>query len=128
MKKVNMLFSGVVLASSGFGGPDPINSPPKGWLPTVIPEGVLKAQDISFITNNFIPFLISGAIFLIIVLSLIFTVVGGIMLSMSGGNKEGMAKAKNTITYALIGLALGLGSFIILAVLGQFFGFKLLGP
>ncbi len=107
---------------------DPIKNPPSGWLTQIAPEGVLKAQGIDFITNNFVPFLISAAIFLIIVLSLIFTVVGGIMLSMSGGNKEGMTKAKNMITYALIGLALGLGSFIILAVLGQFFGFKLLGP
>lgn len=127
MKKVYMLFSGVILASSGFGGPDPINSPPKGWLSSIIPNGVLQAQGIDFITGNFVPFLIGLMIFLIIVLSLIFTVVGGIMLSMSGGNKEGTAKAKNMITYAIIGLVLGLSSFIILAILGNFFGFSLLG-
>lgn len=40
-----------------------------------------------------------------------------------GGNKEGMAKAKATVTYAIVGLVLGLSSVIILKFIGNFFKF-----
>lgn len=106
---------------------DPLNNPPKGWLSKLVPEGVRQARGIDFFKLEFIPFLISLMLFLVIVLSLIFLIIGGIMLVTSGGDKEGTAKAKNTITYALLGLALGLGSFIILGVLGNFLGFNFLG-
>ena len=53
--------------------------------------------------------------------------MGGIMYMTSGGNKEGTAKARATITYALVGLILALLSFIFIGILGQFFGVNLLG-
>lgn len=127
MKKIGALFSSVLLASSGVGVSDPLRDPPKYWLSALVPEGILKAQGIDFITNNFIPFLISLGLFLIIFLSLLFIIIGGIMWIMGGGDKEAMMKAKNTVTYALIGLALGIGSFIIVGILGNFFGVNLLG-
>lgn len=113
-----------VTVTGGSSSGDVLKDPPKGWLKNIVPDfGPSPAFGIDFIKNNFIPFLISLMLFLIIVLSLIFTIIGGIMWTISGGNKEGMAKAKNTITYALIGLALGLSSFIIWAIVKQFFGF-----
>jgi hypothetical protein len=74
-----------------------------------------------------VPFLLWGAVFLVLLLSLIFLIIGGITWSVSGGNKEGMAKARATVTYALAGLVLGLASFLILAVIGNFFGVNLTG-
>lgn len=106
---------------------DPLQKPPKDWLSGLIPEGVWPAQRIDFFKLEFVPFLVSLMLFLVIVLSLIFVIVGAVMLMTSGGDKEGTAKAKNTITYALLGLALGLGSFIILGILGNFLGFNFLG-
>jgi len=75
-----------------------------------------------FLSGQIIPFAISLLIFLVVLLSLIFTIVGGIMYMTSGGNKEGAAKAKNTITYALVGLAVGLGAFLISKILFTFLG------
>lgn len=106
---------------------------PSNWLQTInpgpnIPSGSSLGVNfgMGFILGNVVPFLVSGTFFLLIVLSLIFLIIGGIMWITSGGNKEGMAKAKNTVTYALLGLALGLGSFIILKILGGFFNVDLI--
>lgn len=102
--------------------------PPSQWLPGLDPGGELpKAQGMDFIFKNLIPFLVSGGLFLVIVLSLIFLIIGGIMWMTSGGNKEGLEKARATVTYAIIGLVLGLGAFIIMGILGQFLGVNLLG-
>lgn len=101
---------------------------PKSWLKDIsLGDGLPKAQGIDFFTKELVPFLISVALFLAFVLSLIFLIVGGIMYMTSGGNKEGMTKARTTITYALIGLVLALLSFIILGIIGQLFDVNLLG-
>lgn len=114
-------------AGGGVSG-DPLKNSPRGWLPQIVPDfGPPPSLGINFFKNNLAQFLISLLVFFTIVLSLIFTIIGGIMLSMAGGNKEGMGKAKATITYALVGLALGLGSLLILSVVGNFFKFSLTG-
>lgn len=109
---------------------------PKDWLDQISVPGFPNQLNgpgytgisggLEYIINNFIPFLVSLLIFLVIVLSLVFLIIGGIMWITSGGNKEGLAKAKSAVTYALVGLVLGLGSFIILRILGDFFGFDLI--
>jgi hypothetical protein len=109
-----------------------VTPPPSFWITRVFPMigfGPDPALGINFFKQKLIPFLVSAALFFIMVLSLIFTIIGGIMWMTGGGNKEALAKAKNTVTYALIGLALGLGSFIILSVIGKFFAnSQLLSP
>ncbi len=103
--------------------------PPRDWLPWLsLPFGPKPFLGISFFQNNLVSFLVSLMLFLVILLSLIFIIVGGIMWMMGGGDKEAMAKAKNTVAYALVGLVLGIGSFIIVNILGNFFGTNLLGP
>ena len=97
-------------------------SSPKSWLPGLNPGfGPSASQGIDFFKTKLIPFVISWAIFLVIFLSLVFLIIGGIMWITSGGNKEGLAKAKSTITYALVGLIGGAGSYVILRVIGQIF-------
>lgn len=96
--------------------------PPKNWLPLINPGfGPSTAEGSGYFTSKLIPFIISLALFLILVLSLVFLIIGGIKYMTSGGNKEGAVKAKNTITYALIGLALGLGAFVIVQTLFSIF-------
>lgn len=104
-------------------GSSPVQTP-KQWLTGFNPVPGLPTGDLTYITGKLAPFVIQLLIFLVIVLSLIFLIIGGISLMTSGGNKEGTAKAKGTITYAIIGLVLGLGSFIILNAIGQFLTVK----
>lgn len=102
---------------------------PSGWLGNIDLKGLKIPQgNIGFITGNVVPFVINLLLFLVIIISLIFLIIGGIIWMTSGGEKEGLTKAKSTVTYALIGLGLGLGSFIILNILGTFFGPNLIGP
>lgn len=97
-------------------------TPPSQWLKGFNPIPGLPTGDLSFFTGNFVPFVISLLVFLVIVLSLIFLLVGGISWMMAGGNKEGLAKAKGTITYALVGLILGIISIAIIKIIGQLVG------
>lgn len=101
---------------------------PSKWLPQIdrnpfntanpsVPFGGLE-----WIQSNLAPFTIELLLFILIVASLIFLILGGIGWITSSGNKEGLAKARNTVTYAIIGLILGLASFIILNAVLQFLG------
>lgn len=101
---------------------------PSSWLPFLrLGFGPNPSQGINFIIKNFVPFVVSMLVFLIITLSLVFLIIGGIQWTVGGGNKESLAKARNTVTYALIGLALGLGSLVILSIIGRFLNFSLTG-
>ncbi len=99
-------------------------SPPKDWLKGVDTGGWpnVTSKGILFFAYDAVPGVISIALFLLFILSLIFLIVGGIMWITSSGNKEGLAKAKATVTYALVGLALGLSSFLILNTILAFLG------
>ena len=61
-----------------------------------------------------------------VLLSLFFLVYGGIRWIVSGGNKEKVAQARQTLTYAVIGLIIVLLSFFIVNVIGGVFGINLL--
>ena len=98
---------------------------PGEWLSAVysgIGFGINPALGAKFLENNLVPFLISLLFFVLILASLIFTIIGGIMWIMSSGNKEGLTKAKSTVTYALVGLVIGLSAYIIVNLLFQLFG------
>ena len=63
-------------------------------------------------------------LFIAFMAALVFLVIGGIKWILSGGDKEGATKAKETITSALIGLAVVLGAWILINIVLQFFGSK----
>lgn len=46
-------------------------------------------------------------------LSVIFVAIGGLKYSLSSGDPQGMAKAKNTVLYAIIGLVIAISAFVI---------------
>lgn len=85
---------------------------------TTLPTGGLN----DFIIPALVPFIINLLLFIVFLTSLIFLIIGGIMWMTSGGEKEGLAKAKSSVTYAILGLALGLGSFLIISIIQNFFG------
>lgn len=75
------------------------------------------------------PIIQTGVSFLFvtaIILTLFFLIYGGIRWIISGGNKEKVAQARQTLTYAIIGLIVVLLSFFIINVIGGIFAVNLL--
>jgi|GEM_PF-1650603 len=56
---------------------------------------------------------ITGGIFLLMF------IIGGIYYAVSGSNPDGQNKAKKTVTYAILGLALILISYALMAIIDQ---------
>lgn len=79
-----------------------------------------KAEDL-------VKFGINIVLFVAFVAALLWLIFGGIRWITSGGDKEGTAKAKGTVTSALIGLVIVLGAWILINVILQFFGLNGLG-
>lgn len=100
-----------------------LGSPVK-WLPDLNPGGGIPNGDISYVAGVLAPFLVRLFVFALVMISLVMLLTGGIMWITGKGEKEPMAKAKATVTYAIIGLAIGLGSFIIVNIIGGFFNFN----
>ncbi len=63
--------------------------------------------------------LIGVAFFVSLIIALGYLIMGGIKWIMSGGEKEGTQKAKDTVTSALIGLAVVISAFILINILLQ---------
>lgn len=63
--------------------------------------------------SNAIQLILKTVFGILAVLSVIFVAIGGIRYAISGGDANAIASAKKTITYALIGLVLGVSVFII---------------
>lgn len=65
---------------------------------------------------------LNTVLFVAFVIALVFLIIGGIRWIMSAGDKEGAGKAKETVTSALIGLAIVIGSWILINIVLTFFG------
>jgi hypothetical protein len=63
---------------------------------------------------------------LAVILALFFLVYGGIRWIISGGDKQKIAQARGTLTYAIIGLLVVFLSFFIINLIGGAFGVSLL--
>lgn len=62
-----------------------------------------------------------------IILALFFLVWGGIQWTISGGEKQKVQTARNTIVFSVIGLVLVFLAIFIINIVGQFFGVNLFG-
>lgn len=69
--------------------------------------------------------ILSAALPLLGMLFVIMVVVSGIKFITAGGEREAMAKAKSTATYAVIGLVLALSAWLILAFIEYLTGANL---
>ncbi len=66
--------------------------------------------------SDIVSTVVNLVLFVAFVAALIFLIIGGIRWIMSGGDKEGSGKAKETVTSALIGLAVVLGAWILINI------------
>ncbi|MBI4100669.1 hypothetical protein HY439_02910 [Candidatus Microgenomates bacterium] len=76
------------------------------------------------IETGIIPGIIKLLLVVSFIVALIFLLLGGISWITSGGNKEGVGKAKARVTYAILGLILALLSFFIVYTLTRMFGVR----
>lgn len=116
---VSTFYWGVLPAWAGTG--DAINlCPPQGQPqpPGCTSAGVGAAVDIGKVIGSGLNILM----FVAFIAALVFLVIGGVRWILSGGDKEGATKAKETITSALIGLAVVLGAWILISIVLNFFG------
>lgn len=72
--------------------------------------------------DTLVPQIVNVALFVAFISALVFLIIGGIRWIFSGGDKEGTANAKKAVTSALIGLAVVLGSWILINIVLNFFG------
>lgn len=63
---------------------------------------------------------------LVVLAALFYLVWGGIDWILSGGDKEGIAKARAKIMYAIIGIAVAFLSFFIITAIGYIFNVNLI--
>ena len=91
---------------------------PSATLGVVPPGCDTQTVDLNVIVGS----VINIVLFLAFVAALVFLIWGGIKWIMSGGDKEGTTKAKESVTAALIGLAVVVASYILINVILQFFG------
>jgi cytochrome bd-type quinol oxidase subunit 2 len=73
-----------------------------------VPAPTSKEAISTLITN-----LTKYAVEFIGIVCIIFLIIGGIQYITSGGNQEGMQKAKATLTWAIIGLILVLSAYAV---------------
>lgn len=89
------------------------------------PTDITKIDVLSL--SDIVHWIISLLLYVAILLSFIFVVVGGVKWIMSQGDKKGLDEARRTITLALGGLILALLAFFIVNLIGYAFGVPLLG-
>lgn len=79
-----------------------------------VPQGGISGAGGSIVRTG-IQLLLGAAI----ILALFYVIYGGIKWMTSGGDQEKLAGARQTIIFAVIGLAIAALSFTIITVLGQ---------
>lgn len=77
-----------------------------------------KLGDLSRVLSKFI----SSLLILVGAFFIIMLVIGGFNYLSAGGDKQATARAQSTLTYAFLGLMLSASAWLILSVLGNFFG------
>jgi len=82
----------------------------------------LTFVDIGSITKNAVKILI-GAVG---ILSFVFLVIGGVKYTASGGDKAQVESARQTITYAVVGLGLAAVAYAVATLLETILGIKIL--
>lgn len=83
-----------------------------------VQQEVATIQGLSCLIAN----VLSVAITAIGLAGFVMILVGAFKYLVSGGNSKGAESAKNTLTYAVIGIVLALSSYIILRLISEFTG------
>ena len=85
----------------------------EGDVPTIYALEVMVANILNIIIG------LAGVVLLLMLIG------GGFGYITSGGDKEKTAKAKNTLTYAILGLVVILGAWLIIRLIEEFTGLNL---
>ena len=88
------------------------------WDPNVNP--IAKFATIGHLVNVILPLLIIGAAILLLVMLL----YGGFSWITAGGNPENLGKAQKTMTFAIIGLAIVILSFVVVKLITNIFNIE----
>ncbi len=80
-----------------------------------------KISGVNTILQNFL----SVALTLVGLVAVAMIVMSGIHFLSAGGDKEGAARAKNTLTFAIIGLIVAISAWMILNLFGSFLGINI---
>ena len=76
-----------------------------------------RIEDLDSVIAN----VLSNAVTAVGIASLVMLVIGGFQFFSAGADKEGTARARHTITYAIFGLVLAVSAWLILALFAAFF-------
>jgi hypothetical protein len=93
---------------------------PSAWDSDSVVDGVATIRGVGDLVANILVVLLPLAGLLVAVM----VVVGGFQLITAGGEKEGIAKAKNTFTYAIFGLVIAIAGWFILLFVKDFTGIE----
>lgn len=126
LKKVSSVFASLVLflvftVPSSFA--DEVRLPGSSE-PIIAPRGIRTGGLATF--QEIIKVGITMLFIVSFLLALVFLIWGGINWITSGGEKEGIEKARKKITFAIIGLVVVLIAFFIVNFVSGFFAIKLL--
>ena len=79
--------------------------------PALADSAVCQSSDDN--AGNMIKIVIDTLLFITGILSVIMIIVGGVLYTISSGDQANVTKARNTITYAVVGLIVSLAAFAI---------------
>jgi len=116
MKEVAIQAVATRLLPYVYSGVGVANAQIQEWGSCVV-DGVPTLKCLEVVFQNLL-FLVSSIVMLILFIMLI---VGSFMYLTSGGNPDKVASAQNTIKYAVIGIGLFLGAYLILSVIDVLF-------
>ena len=119
MSTLNTFFSNLIVKQAhaqGISGPQPWTT----GADACAYQGTATIRGIECIVAN----VLSVAITLLGLAGLVMMILGAFRYLISGGNSKETETARNTLTYAVIGLVVGLASFVILNLIAEFTGVK----
>jgi len=64
-------------------------------------------------TDGFVNSLVNTLLYIVGAISVVAIIIGGVMFVTSGGSSANVAKAKNTVTYAVVGLVVSVLAYAI---------------
>ncbi|MCL5970866.1 MAG: pilin [Patescibacteria group bacterium] len=94
--------------------------------PVPPPDNLLRLTNQQNLLSKVIQFGIQFMFIVAIIIALVFMVLSGIQWITSGGNKEGIQKARQRLIFAIIGLIIVFLAFFVVNIVGGLFGADLL--
>jgi hypothetical protein len=118
MKKLKLFIASLALVAVTTAFVVPVsNTAAAGALDNVCEDNtdsaVCKNKD-SITTASLVSTIVNALLYLVGVVSVVMIIFGGIQFTTSQGNSANVAKAKNTITYAVIGLVVAFLAYAII--------------